>query len=132
MTMKRFIIAFAAFAVATLTLIAAGDGPAITFDRTKADFGTVKSNGGPVSFDYQFTNTGNRPLVIVSVTNGGCGCTKPTFPKAPVQPGKTGKITIHFNPDGRSGEVNREVKVRTNIGRKTYKLRFNGVVVPSK
>lgn len=132
--MKRLIFALVAIIAASLAVYASdAKGPQITFERTKVDFGTVKSKNGPVSFDYKFTNTGDKPLIIVTVTNGGCGCTKPTFPKAPIQPGESSKITIHFNPDGRSGEVNREVKVRTNIGRnKTYKLKFNGVIIPSK
>ncbi len=129
--MKRFLVALTTILLAALALFAAKDGAAITFDRTKVDFGTVRSNSGPVSFDYTFTNTGNKPLIIITVTNGGCGCTKPSFPKEPIQPGKKGKITIHFHPEGRSGEVNREVKVRTNAAKgKTVKLRFSGVIVP--
>lgn len=123
----------AALVAAALSLFAAADGPAIQFADTKVDFGTVRADRGPVSFDYDFVNTGNKPLLIVTVTNGGCGCTKPSFPKAPILPGKSGRITIHFNPQGRAGEVNREVKVRTNIGRnKTFKLRFSGVILPAK
>jgi len=130
--MKRILFILTVLVIAAIPVLA-GDGPAITFDRTKADFGTVKSNAGPVSFDYKFTNTGNKPLLIITVTNGGCGCTKPSFPKSPIMPGKSGVISIHFNPEGRSGEVNREVKVRTNVkSGKTYKLRFSGVIVPSK
>ncbi|MCM1355365.1 MAG: DUF1573 domain-containing protein [Staphylococcus sp.] len=102
----------------------------ITFESTTHDFGTIKADGGTVSAIYKFTNTGAAPLTIINVTNGGCGCTKPSYPKAPIAPGKSGEIKITFQPRGRSGEFNRSVKVKTNAsaGRKT--LKFNGVIIP--
>lgn len=117
--------------LALATLSAAAKGKAqITFNTTAHDFGTIKENGGKISAVYTFTNTGDEPLTIITVTNGGCGCTKPDFPKAPIAPGKKGEIKITFQPKGRSGEFNRSVKVKTNAesGRKT--LTFNGVIVP--
>ena len=76
------------------------------------------------------TNTGTAPLVIVKVTNGGCGCTTPSYPKQPIAPGKSGEIVIHFDPSGRRGEFNREVKVKTNASGKRIGLRFKGVIIP--
>ncbi|MCH5318823.1 MAG: DUF1573 domain-containing protein [Paramuribaculum sp.] len=111
-------------------LPAMADGPAISFKNKTHDFGTIKSTKGAVSYEYAFTNTGDKPLVIVNVTNGGCGCTTPEFPKEPIAPGKTGKIKITFNPEGRRGEFRREVKVKTNVSSKRESLRFNGVIVP--
>lgn len=108
----------------------ANDGAAIKFERTKHDFGTIHADCGTVSCDYTFTNTGSTPLVIISVSNGGCGCTTPSFPKEPIAPGKTGTITIHFNPAGRKGEFNRVVQVKTNASKKRESLRFSGVIVP--
>lgn len=105
--------------------------PAIRFDSpTDHDFGTIRANEGSVSAEYTFTNTGTAPLVIINVTNGGCGCTTPDYPKAPIAPGESDKITIHFNPTGRRGEFNREVRVKTNATKKRLKLEFSGVIVP--
>jgi len=129
--MKRIFVALTLALLTCVALYAASDAK-IEFETTSVDFGRVPANGGPVKMDYKFTNTGTAPLVIVTVTNGGCGCTKPTFPKAPVQPGQSGVITVNFNPAGRSGGVNREVKVRTNAGKKTIKLRFKGTIIPNK
>lgn len=130
MELKRILIIIVTVLLTVILFIAAGSpGPGIQFERTKADFGTIAANGGPVTFGYKFTNTGNKPLLIISVTNGGCGCTKPDFPREPIAPGKSGEVKIHFNPEGRSGQVNREVRVRTNIeGQSTVKLRFSGKV----
>lgn len=101
----------------------------ITMASTYHDFGTIKASDGPVTARYEFTNTGSAPLVIINVTNGGCGCTTPEYPKQPVAPGKSAAITITFDPTGRRGEFNREVKVKTNAG-KRLSLRFSGVVIP--
>lgn len=110
-------------------LPAMGKG-ALTFESTQADFGNVKAKGGEVSMTYRFTNTGDEPVSIVTVTNGGCGCTKPTFSPKPYRPGESGEIVIHFNPATFRGEVNREVKVQTSAQKKRLKLRFQGIVIP--
>ncbi|MBD5243581.1 MAG: DUF1573 domain-containing protein [Paramuribaculum sp.] len=115
--------------VAPVSTSAAKSQPAIEMASTYHDFGTIKASGGPVTARYELTNTGSSPLVIINVTNGGCGCTTPEYPKQPVAPGKSATITITFDPTGRRGEFNREVKVKTNAG-KRLSLRFSGVVVP--
>ena len=46
----------------------------ITFKETKHDFGTIEESYGTVSHDFQFTNKGDKPLVIKQVITG-CGCT---------------------------------------------------------
>lgn len=128
--MKRLLFFFAAVAIAAAAAWGAKENAAASFSLTSVDLGRIDATKGPVTFEYPFTNTGTRPLVIVSVSNGGCGCTRPSFPKEPIAPGKSGKISITFNPEGRSGELNRQVTVRTNGKPKTVKLRFSGVVVP--
>jgi len=110
---------------------AAGKGPQITFDKTTFDLGTIHASKGQVKATYKFTNTGTEPLVIISVSNGGCGCTKPTYPMQPIAPGKTGQIVINFNPSGRKGELRREVKVKSNAtNAKRTPLKFTGVIIP--
>ena len=110
--------------------VAANGKPQITFDSPSHDFGTIKENGGKVTAVYSFTNTGDEPLTIITVTNGGCGCTKPDFPKAPIAPGAKGDIKVTFQPKGRKGEFNRSVKVKTNAGSGRKTLTFNGVIIP--
>ena len=48
----------------------------------------------------------------------------------PIAPGKSGEITIHFDPSGRRGEFDREVKVKTNAQKKRISLKFSGVIIP--
>lgn len=126
--MKRH-IAIAVILLATLTAIAAGKAE-ISFNTRHFDFGTIKANGGPVTAVYEFTNTGDAPLVIAHVTNGGCGCTTPSYTKEPIRPGGKGVIKIHFNPAGRKGEVNREVRVKTNGAKGKLSLSFSAMIIP--
>ena len=109
-------------------VMAAGKGPEMTFSEKSFDFGTIKEADGPVTHTFEFTNTGDEPLVIVNV-NASCGCTRPEHSKEPIMPGKKGKIKVTFNPAGRPGEFNKEVKVRTN-GSKRPILKITGTVIP--
>ncbi|MDE6402686.1 MAG: DUF1573 domain-containing protein [Muribaculaceae bacterium] len=105
--------------------------PAITLESTSHDFGNISEDGGPVSCEFEFTNTGDEPLVIISA-NASCGCTRPEYPKKPVQPGKKGIIKITYLPAGRPGEFSKTVRVRTNAPRpKRINLNITGVVIPA-
>ena len=93
----------------------AGDkgGAAISLASKSYDFGNIRESAGPVTTEFEFVNTGDAPLVIISAV-ASCGCTRPVYPQAPVKPGKSGKIKVTYNPAGRPGEFTKTVKVRTN------------------
>ena len=105
--------------------------PAVAaFVEKSHDFGNIKEDGGPVSYEFVFTNEGESPLAIVSAT-ASCGCTMPRYPKAPIAPGKSEKIRVTYLPKGRPGEFNKSVRVRTNDPKnKKITLHISGVVVP--
>jgi hypothetical protein len=91
----------------------AQNSPKIEFkakDNT-IDYGTVtkKSDNGIRSFE--FTNTGDAPLIITNVLST-CGCTVPTKPNAPIMPGKTGKIDIKYNMQ--AGPIRKTITVESN------------------
>lgn len=85
------------------------------------DYGKVyrgEDNGSRV---FEFTNTGNAPLVISDVKST-CGCTVPSKPKEPIMPGKTGEIEVKYNMA--LGPISKSVTVETNAV--NYE---NGVVI---
>jgi hypothetical protein len=41
--------------------------PQIQFDISTHDFGELKEEEGPVTFDFEFTNTGDEPLKLEKV-----------------------------------------------------------------
>lgn len=105
-------------------------GPEITFAEKQYNFGYIPESGGPVSHFFEFTNTGDAPLVIISAT-ASCGCTRPTYPTEPIAPGKKGKIKVTYLPEGRPGEFDKVVKVRTNVKEsKKISLKISGSVTP--
>lgn len=57
-----------------------GEGAAIQFAEKAYDFGTIAEQGGPVSHEFEFTNTGDAPLMILNAT-ASCGCTRPRLPQ---------------------------------------------------
>lgn len=127
--MHRLITSLLAITLLAITALAKGP---LTFDSTNIDFGSVRADGGPVTMHYTYTNTSSAPVAIVTVTNGGCGCTRPEFSPRPIKPGEKGEITITFNPSTFRGEVSREVKVQLSSQKSRLKLRFSGSVIPTK
>jgi hypothetical protein len=67
----------------------------IKFKETAHDFGKIKQ-GVPVTYDFNFSNVGDAPLII-ETANASCGCTTPTWPKQPILKGKSDKLTAGFN-----------------------------------
>ena len=73
-------------------------GPKIEFkeaDNT-IDYGRVEKNSDDGVRSFEFTNTGDAPLIITNAQST-CGCTVPSYPKEPIMPGKTGKIEVKYN-----------------------------------
>lgn len=103
---------------------------AVVFKNLTYDFGTIKEADGKVHYDFSFTNTGNSPLVII-MASPGCGCVKATYPDSPVAPGKSGVISVTFNPRGQAGDFFKTITVKTNAPKtKRTKLSVSGCVVP--
>ncbi len=102
-------------------------GPKIEFKTETIDYGTVKkSEDNGVRF-FEFTNTGDQPLVISKV-NSSCGCTVPSYPKDPIMPGKSGQIEVKYNMN--PGPINKTVTVESNaVNKERVPLRIKGTVV---
>ena len=90
----------------------AGDLPVIQFEETSHDFGKI-IQGEKVSYTFKFKNTGNSDLLISKVSTS-CGCTVGEYPKAPIEPGSSGKIEVTFNSHGKKGFQNKTITVLAN------------------
>ena len=98
----------------------------IKFEETTHKFGTIKT-GDKVSHKFKFTNTGNAPLVIKNV-DVTCGCTFPSYPFLPIEPGEEGEIDVTFNSEHKIGSQKPTVTVVTNGRPRTLKLHMEGFV----
>jgi hypothetical protein len=75
------------------------------------DYGRVEKNSDDGIRAFEFTNTGDEPLIITNAESS-CGCTVPAFPKEPIMPGKTGKIEVKYNMS--IGPIRKTITVETN------------------
>jgi len=126
---KRFLIAFFAICSVAISALADGNYAEATFQTKSYDFGNIKEANGPVACTFEFTNTGDKPLLIIDAT-ASCGCTKPEYPSKPIKPGKKGKIKVTYSPIGRPGAFKKTVKIKSNGKERTTTLRIEGVVIP--
>ena len=87
--------------------------PKIEFKSAIHDYGNIKEDGGMAETVFEFTNTGNQPLILNNV-RATCGCTTPEWTKDPVLPGKSGSIKVGYNPQNRPGAFSKNVNVYAN------------------
>lgn len=120
-----FMAIFAYFAVNIA--IAQSKTTTVEFDTRTHNFGRIEEAAGTVSHTFSFKNTGSAPLVINAV-NVTCGCTTPTWNRAPVMPGKEGTITVAYDPEGRPGVFDKPVSVIANIEGQRVVLTLKGTV----
>ncbi|MDE6236389.1 MAG: DUF1573 domain-containing protein [Muribaculaceae bacterium] len=126
----KYLLALGAVILFLLPMTAKGKEKAeIAFAEKTHNFGIVKEDGGPVSYDFQFVNDGKGNLIIYDAT-AQCGCTRPEYPKNPVAPGKNGKIRVTYNPIGRPGPFEKVVTVRSNAREGKVRLKISGNVTP--
>lgn len=104
-------------------------GAKIDFKKETHDYGNVKY-GADGSCTFEFTNTGNAPLII-SNAKGSCGCTVPSWPKEPIAPGAKGTITVKYDTK-RPGAINKSVTITSNAVNEPNKvIRIKGNVLPA-
>ncbi|MEZ4802411.1 MAG: DUF1573 domain-containing protein [Gelidibacter sp.] len=89
-----------------------GKLPAIEFNETEHDFGTIP-NGIPVSTIFKYKNTGSSPLVVSDIKST-CGCTVPSNWTKEVMPGETGEFTVEFNGKGNGNQISKTITMTTN------------------
>lgn len=96
------------------------------FNEMTHDFGTVVE-GNVASHEFEFTNTGDQPIIISNV-RASCGCTTPFWTKEPVLPGQKGKIKASYNSKGRPGAFNKTITITSNSTEPSKRLTIKGNV----
>ena len=85
----------------------------ITFNKKSHDFGTINESDGDVTCEFEVTNTGDSPLLLIRAVSS-CGCTVPEFSKEPIRPGQKGTITVTYHAKGRPGPFTKSIRVYDN------------------
>lgn len=102
----------------------------IEFKTDVIDYGTIEKGADGIRV-FEFTNTGNAPLIITRVTST-CGCTVPKKPEEPILPGQTGEIQVKYDTQ-RVNPIRKTITVLSNADTPTVALKIKGEVVdPSK
>ncbi len=122
--MKKFFSLF----VALFVFVAVGYAQkgVMKFKKETHDFGKVEQ-GKPVTHVFEFTNTGKDPIVIADAA-ASCGCTKPTFSREPIMPGRTGSVSATYNAAA-MGPFNKSVTITSNAESPSIVLYLKGEVV---
>ncbi len=97
----------------------------IEFKTETLDYGVIERGSDGVRV-FEFTNTGNAPLIITKVSSS-CGCTIPKKPEAPVMPGETGEIQVKYDTK-RVGPIRKAITVISNAETPTKVLKIKGEV----
>lgn len=100
--------------------------PVFQFEEEVIDYGKIEQNadGNRV---FKFTNSGKTPLII-SKAQGSCGCTVPTYDKAPILPGESGEIKVKYATN-RVGRFSKTVTLTSNASEPKKILRIKGEVL---
>lgn len=97
----------------------------IEFKTETIDYGVIEKGSDGVRI-FEFTNTGNAPLIISKVSSS-CGCTIPNWSKDPVMPGKSGEIQVKYDTN-RVNPIRKAITVISNADTPTRVLKIIGEV----
>ncbi len=98
----------------------------IEFKTEVIDYGEIAKGSDGVR-QFEFTNTGDAPLIISRVYSS-CGCTIPKKPEKPVAPGETGVIEVKYDTK-RVGPIRKTITVYSNAVESTKAIKIKGTVL---
>ncbi len=102
--------------------------PIISFEVNEIDLGTInKGENEYVSTFFEFTNTGEKPLVITKI-DVSCGCIETDYVKTPIMKGESSKIKVVLNLNRISGYFHKKIYLISNAEDTYEELLIKGSV----
>ncbi|MDA3883800.1 MAG: DUF1573 domain-containing protein [Bacteroidales bacterium] len=101
----------------------------LVFDHIVYDYGTI-SQGSDGACQFTLTNNGDNPIILSNV-KASCGCTIPTWPRTPINPGESAVIDVKYDTK-RIGRFNKAITVYSNAANSPVVLRIMGSVEVAK
>lgn len=130
--MKNFLIMSVMLMASVCFAMAQQNQASIKFDKMIHNFGTFSENQPTQKCVFTFTNVGTAPLIINQAV-ASCGCTIPSYTKAPIKPGEKGEIKVTYNGTGAfPGHFKKTITVRTNGVTELTRLYIEGVMSENK
>lgn len=102
-------------------------GQQIFFAQTTYDYGEIREGSDGI-YTIDFKNVGDTPIVVNRVRSS-CGCTVPSWPQEPVEPGAEGEIKVKYNTR-LTGSFMKSVYVYSSAENSPVKLTVKGKVLP--
>ena len=100
----------------------------IQFDKSEYNFGSFPETSPVQKCTFTFTNSGDKPLVINQAI-ASCGCTVPSYPKAPIKPGQKGTIEVTYNGKTKfTGHFKKAITIYTNGVPETTRIYIEGTL----
>ena len=96
------------------------------FKSVVIDYGEIQKGSDGIRV-FEFTNTGDAPLVITRVSSS-CGCTVPKKPEGPVKPGEKGEIQVKYDTNI-IGPIRKTITVYSNADVPAKSLKIKGRVM---
>lgn len=124
--MRKTIILFVTSIVCALGLMSFTGATSVVWKTDVVDAGEIPQ-GKPKSIEFEFKNNGTTPIIITSA-KGTCGCTIADYPKDPIAPGKTAKVTATYNAAAK-GPFTKTVTVTTSESETPKLLTLKGTVI---
>jgi hypothetical protein len=128
--MRRIVLLLLAMGIGSI-MYGQEKEPRLVFKNKVHDFGQIKEDGGKVTHQFVYTNTGGKPLKIHRI-EVSCGCTSPSWTRKEVLPGSKGYVRVTFDPRRRPGDFVKPLTVYSNATNKEVTLRIRGKVLPRK
>lgn len=100
--------------------------PVIRFEQTTFNLGKIKYKETD-TYWFKFKNDGKKPLILTSVITS-CGCMVLSWPKAPIEFGKTDSIKVMYDTQ-QEGTFSKSLRVYSNAKNSPVFLRINGQVI---
>jgi len=97
----------------------------INWNKTNVDLGEVEF-GSATTVEYELTNVSGKPILITNA-QASCGCTNIEYPRRPIAPKETIKVSVVFEADD-VGVFNKTVTLTMNIQESRQTLYIKGVV----
>ena len=103
--------------------------PDIRWINSSVDLGMINESDGETDGFFKFIYMGDDPLVILSV-KASCGCTRVYYPWQEILNGDTAVISFSFDPSGRPGRINKNIRVSFSDST-SENLNFTALVRPT-
>jgi len=97
------------------------------FESEVHDFGNIVL-GKPVTYVFNFINTGEAPLIISKVETT-CGCTVADHTQTPVKSGEKGFVKVTLTPSGIAMPFSKQISLTSNARTATKVLIIKGKYV---